>query len=63
MAGTHSSGFNPHLPGSKYTFLAKALGASMWFFIFYRARKDGSKLLGQHPWDGHGHDSRAEHHR
>jgi hypothetical protein len=31
-------GFNPHLPGFKYNFLAKALGASMWFFIFYRAR-------------------------
>jgi hypothetical protein len=32
------SGFHPHLPGFKHKFLAKALGASMWFFIFYRAR-------------------------
>ncbi|KAK0485835.1 hypothetical protein IW261DRAFT_1330062, partial [Armillaria novae-zelandiae] len=31
-------GFNPHLPGFKHNFLAKALGATMWFFIFYRAR-------------------------
>jgi hypothetical protein len=32
------SGFHPHLPGFKHQFLAKALGATMWFFIFYRAR-------------------------
>jgi hypothetical protein len=32
------SGFQPHLPGFKHKFLAKALGATMWFFIFYRAR-------------------------
>ena len=31
-------GFHPHLPGFKHHFLAKALGATMWFFIFYRAR-------------------------
>src|ERR1700679_2990443 len=31
-------GFHPHLPGFKHQFLAKALGATMWFFIFYRAR-------------------------
>ena len=31
-------GFNPHLPGFRHQFLAKALGATMWFFIFYRAR-------------------------
>lgn len=24
---------------------AKLLGASMWFFIFYRARQDGKVLL------------------
>ncbi|KAH0827464.1 hypothetical protein J3R83DRAFT_4153 [Lanmaoa asiatica] len=33
-----ASGFNPHLPGARYQFLSKALGATMWFFIFYRAR-------------------------
>ncbi|KJA28974.1 hypothetical protein HYPSUDRAFT_115806, partial [Hypholoma sublateritium FD-334 SS-4] len=48
-------GFHPHLPGAGYNFLAKALGASMWFFIFYRARKDGAKLIGQHSFgDSHG---------
>jgi hypothetical protein len=31
-------GFHPHLPGFRYQFLAKGLGAAMWFFIFYRAR-------------------------
>ncbi|KAF4598163.1 hypothetical protein EYR38_006559 [Pleurotus pulmonarius] len=31
-------GFHPHLPGAKYTFLSKAIGATMWFFIFYRFR-------------------------
>ncbi|OJT13405.1 hypothetical protein TRAPUB_10040 [Trametes pubescens] len=45
MAGHHGSGFNPHLPGFKHKFLATTLGATMWFFIFYRARKDGAKLL------------------
>ncbi|KAF8622645.1 hypothetical protein AX15_006757 [Amanita polypyramis BW_CC] len=38
MAGAYQAGFHPHLPSAKYTFMAKALGASMWFFIFYRAR-------------------------
>ena len=31
-------GFHPHLPGFKHKFLGKALGATMWFWIFYRAR-------------------------
>ncbi|KAK0195447.1 hypothetical protein F5146DRAFT_287742 [Armillaria mellea] len=64
MAGAHPSGFNPHLPGFKHNFLAKALGATMWFFIFYRARKDGSaKLLGNHPFLEHGdHGAHGEHH-
>ncbi|KAL4253472.1 NADH dehydrogenase [ubiquinone] 1 beta subcomplex subunit 2 [Abortiporus biennis] len=67
MAGAHSnaSGFHPHLPGFKYKLLSTTLGATMWFFIFYRARKDGAKLLGlSHPWEAHGHDhgSHEEHH-
>ncbi|KAF8530467.1 hypothetical protein BU17DRAFT_79246 [Hysterangium stoloniferum] len=45
MAGASSTGFNPHLPGMRYRILSKALGATMWFFIFYRAREDGTKLL------------------
>ncbi|CCM06208.1 uncharacterized protein FIBRA_08452 [Fibroporia radiculosa] len=56
MAGPYAPGFHPHLPGYKHKFLATALGATMWFWIFYRARKDGAKLLGlRHPWEGHGH--------
>ena len=31
-------GFHPHLPGFKYKFLSTTLGATMWFFIFYRMR-------------------------
>lgn len=36
----------------------------MWFFILYRAREDGPKLLGlRHPWEGHGHnDEHSESH-
>ncbi|KAH6914315.1 hypothetical protein BKA70DRAFT_1421095 [Coprinopsis sp. MPI-PUGE-AT-0042] len=50
------AGFHPHLPGRGYNFMAKALGASMWFFIFYRARQDGAKLLGDHGFHhGEGH--------
>ncbi|OJD14737.1 hypothetical protein AJ78_04935 [Emergomyces pasteurianus Ep9510] len=35
-----------------YRFAATALGASMWFFLMYRAKKDGPALLGwKHPWE------------
>ncbi|KAL5630152.1 hypothetical protein BROUX41_000024 [Berkeleyomyces rouxiae] len=35
-----------------YRFTATALGASMWFFLMYRAKKDGAVLMGwKHPWD------------
>jgi hypothetical protein len=35
-----------------YRFTATALGAGMWFWIFYRAKKDGPVVLGwKHPWD------------
>ncbi|SCZ89325.1 BZ3500_MvSof-1268-A1-R1_Chr1-1g01108 [Microbotryum saponariae] len=51
-AGPRPAGaFHPHLPGIGYRLGAKLLGASMWFFIFYRARQDGAVLLGAHPWD------------
>ncbi|CAE6411046.1 unnamed protein product [Rhizoctonia solani] len=55
MAGPAGPGFHPHPPGFGHRFLAKALGATMWFFIFYRAKQDGPKLLGAHPWEAHGH--------
>ncbi|KPI41781.1 uncharacterized protein AB675_9102 [Cyphellophora attinorum] len=35
-----------------YRFAATGLGAAMWFFLFYRMKKDGPALLGwKHPWD------------
>ncbi|KAF2457010.1 hypothetical protein BDY21DRAFT_286255 [Lineolata rhizophorae] len=31
---------------------ATLLGASMWFFLMYRAKQDGPALLGwKHPWE------------
>lgn len=34
--------------------LAKGLGATMWFWVFYRLREDGPVLLGwRKPWEGH----------
>ncbi|ORY26859.1 hypothetical protein BCR39DRAFT_560290 [Naematelia encephala] len=54
--------FHPPTAPLLHRFLAKSLGAGMWFFIFYRARQDGAVLLGlRHPWDGHG-DHGSEHH-
>jgi len=52
-----NSPFHPHMPPMPHRFISKALGATMWFFIFYRARQDGAKLLGDHPFLSHG-----EHH-
>ncbi|KAF2275297.1 uncharacterized protein EI97DRAFT_434513 [Westerdykella ornata] len=35
-----------------YRFMATGLGASMWFFLMYRAKQDMPVLLGwRHPWD------------
>ncbi|KAI5804097.1 hypothetical protein DFH27DRAFT_392650 [Peziza echinospora] len=40
------------VPHRAYRYTATALGASMWFFLMYRAKKDGAVLLGlRHPWD------------
>ncbi|PWN99952.1 hypothetical protein FA09DRAFT_294630 [Tilletiopsis washingtonensis] len=53
-------GFAPHAPAIKHRYGAKLLGATMWFWILYRAKQDGAVLLGfRHPWDGHGH---GDHH-
>ncbi|EPE34037.1 hypothetical protein GLAREA_07050 [Glarea lozoyensis ATCC 20868] len=47
--GAHAQ-FPPVRP--LYRFMATGLGASMWFFLMYRAKKDGPVLLGwKHPWD------------
>ncbi|KAK3710553.1 hypothetical protein LTR37_010180 [Vermiconidia calcicola] len=58
MAGTHPGahgGAHPihvHPARPFYRFAATGLGAAMWFFLFYRMRKDGPALLGlKHPWD------------
>ncbi|EXV05103.1 hypothetical protein X797_002790 [Metarhizium robertsii] len=35
-----------------YRLTATALGAGMWFWLMYRAKKDGPVLMGwKHPWD------------
>ncbi|KAH7105270.1 hypothetical protein BKA62DRAFT_766649 [Auriculariales sp. MPI-PUGE-AT-0066] len=61
MAGpAPGPGFHPHLPSPAFRWAGKGLGAMMWFFIFYRARKDGAaKLLGNHSFmhEAHGHDN------
>ncbi|CDO54514.1 Conserved hypothetical protein [Geotrichum candidum] len=50
-----------------HNFISKGLGATMWFWIFYRVREDGGVMLGlRHPWDhGSGHheveDVKEEH--
>ncbi|KAL4806029.1 hypothetical protein BDW62DRAFT_210829 [Aspergillus aurantiobrunneus] len=50
MAANHPIHIHPARP--LYRFTATALGASMWFFLMYRAKKDGPVLLGwKHPWD------------
>ncbi|KAJ0423373.1 hypothetical protein BJY00DRAFT_50172 [Aspergillus carlsbadensis] len=50
MAANHPIHIHPARPF--YRFTATALGASMWFFLMYRAKKDGPVLLGwKHPWD------------
>ncbi|KAK3945048.1 hypothetical protein QBC46DRAFT_372614 [Diplogelasinospora grovesii] len=35
------AGLKPHVPRI-YRIAATGLGASMWFFLFYRAKKDGT---------------------
>ncbi|KAF2095214.1 hypothetical protein NA57DRAFT_79702 [Rhizodiscina lignyota] len=57
--GAAKPGAHPVTPahiahGAKFyhRFFAVGLGASMWFFLMYRAKKDGAAFLGlKHPWD------------
>ncbi|KAJ6127485.1 hypothetical protein N7523_003097 [Penicillium sp. IBT 18751x] len=52
MAGPSSHPIHVHPARPLYRFIATGLGASMWFFLMYRAKKDGPALLGwKHPWD------------
>ncbi|KAI8968926.1 hypothetical protein BDF20DRAFT_907794 [Mycotypha africana] len=56
-------GFHPHMASFTHRFVGKALGATMWFWMMYRAKQDGPVLLGwRHPWDHHGDDHHEEHH-
>ncbi|KZT00472.1 uncharacterized protein LAESUDRAFT_666117, partial [Laetiporus sulphureus 93-53] len=57
-------GFHPHPVKFHHRFLATSLGAITWFFIFYRFRCDGPKLLGlSHPWEEHGHGHAHDTHK
>ncbi|OQD70534.1 hypothetical protein PENDEC_c023G03568 [Penicillium decumbens] len=52
MAGPSHHPIHVHPARPLYRFIATGLGASMWFFLMYRAKKDGPALLGwKHPWD------------
>ncbi|KAJ5765569.1 hypothetical protein N7520_005128 [Penicillium odoratum] len=52
MAGKSHHPVHIHAARPLYRFTATALGASMWFFLMYRAKQDGPALLGwKHPWD------------
>ncbi|VVT54297.1 uncharacterized protein SAPINGB_P004005 [Magnusiomyces paraingens] len=57
----------PHVARS-HRFISKFLGATMWFWIFYRVREDGGVILGlRHPWEhGSSHhaieEGKEEHH-
>ena len=43
--------------------LARGIGATMWLFIFYRAREDLPHMLGlSHPWEHDGHDAERDDH-
>ncbi|KAI9291854.1 hypothetical protein K502DRAFT_368101 [Neoconidiobolus thromboides FSU 785] len=54
MAGGNSLNLGPK--SRPHLYLAKFMGATMWFWIFYRMKQDGPVLFGlRHPWDGHGH--------
>ncbi|KAI1096829.1 hypothetical protein F5B19DRAFT_488036 [Rostrohypoxylon terebratum] len=48
-----SNYIKPFAPAPRiYKYTGTALGACMWFFLMYRAKKDGPVLLGwKHPWD------------
>jgi hypothetical protein len=59
VLGAAGAGFHPHLPGFGYNFLAKSLGATMWFFIFYRVRCVASTLGPARQHDANGRRAAA----
>lgn len=40
----------PHGPAI-YRYTATFLGATMWFWLFYRAKHDWKQWVGMHPWE------------
>lgn len=59
MAGHHGPTYSakagpvpfPKLPG-KQVIIAKTLGFTMWFWIFYRIKQDGPVMFGfKKPWE------------
>ncbi|KAK4348900.1 hypothetical protein RND71_031655 [Anisodus tanguticus] len=56
MGGVTYKGITIHQPKHWHSVTGKGLCAVMWFWILYRAKKDGPVVLGmRHPWEGHGH--------
>ncbi|EMR08712.1 hypothetical protein PNEG_02890 [Pneumocystis murina B123] len=52
MKGTNGIHFHP--PPKSYIVISQLLGASMWFFMLYRMKKDGPIILGlKNPWENH----------
>lgn len=53
MAGHHIARYLRHAPVAKphvdfkIKWASKALGATMWFYIFYRIKEDGPVMFGQ----------------
>ncbi|ODV96874.1 hypothetical protein PACTADRAFT_1461 [Pachysolen tannophilus NRRL Y-2460] len=57
-SGSHAVKYIKHAPPPLpkvpigYQIAAKALGATMWFWIFYRAKQDYKIWFGlKHPWE------------
>ncbi|XP_047324708.1 NADH dehydrogenase [ubiquinone] 1 beta subcomplex subunit 2 [Impatiens glandulifera] len=68
MGGGHGDGHSTtykgmtlHQPKRWHSVTGKGMCALMWFWVLYRAKKDGPVVLGwRHPWDGHGDHSEHE---
>ncbi|KAK9473520.1 uncharacterized protein V1510DRAFT_402196 [Dipodascopsis tothii] len=61
---TYSGPIHIHPPRAVHKWGAKLLGATMWFWVFYRLKNDAPVLFGfRHPWDGHHghHEAHGEH--
>ncbi|EGG21279.1 hypothetical protein DFA_01160 [Cavenderia fasciculata] len=50
-------GHQPFHVAKHHKYISVALGTTMWFWVFYRAKQDWRSFLGlEFPWDhGHGH--------